>query len=100
MTNRNRFWRVDASPSDSVANGSGAAGRLRCVWGLVPYESDSDSCGSDNAAGEGLFSHRDWSGVDQGVLGLDGPERVPQELRMCFVLGRGNCSGGVCAIFC
>lgn len=40
------------------------------------------------------------AGADQGVLGLDEPERVPQEPRMCFMLGLGNCPGGVCAIFC
>lgn len=64
----------------------------------------SDSCSSDNAAGEGFISHRDWSGADQGVLGLDGTERVPQEPGLCFVIGLGNCPyppfGGVCAVFC
>lgn len=64
----------------------------------------SGSCSFDNAAGEGFIIHRGWSGADQGVLGLDGTERVLQELGLCFVIGLGNCPyppfGGVCAIFC
>ena len=75
-------------------------------------------CSPDNAACEGFFGrlkneffhHRDWSGVgsdafmveldvhgvllrgaDQGVPGLDEPERVPQEPGLRLVIGPGNC---------
>lgn len=71
---------------------------------LSPMNLISGSCSSDNAAGEGFIIHRGWSEADQGVLGLDGTERVPRELGPCFVVGLGNCPyppfGGVCAIFC
>lgn len=103
MIGRNRFLSVDASPLDSAANGSGVLGVYAAYGALSPMNLISGSCSSDNAA-DGGSSAIGTGRADQGVLGLDGTERVPRELGLCFVVGVGNCPyppfGGVCAIFC
>lgn len=100
MTDRNRFWRVDASPSYSAANGSALLGvyvayGALSLMNLIQINAVPTTWRVRALQPSGLVA-----GADQGVLGLDEPERVPQEPRMRFMLGLGNCPGGVCAIFC
>lgn len=40
----------------------------------------SGSCSSDNAAGEGFISHRDWSGRIKESLGWMGPNEYRRSL--------------------